>query len=397
MLTSSRSAKSSYLFVVPWPLDTLGGVTQVVENLMIQMQRHGDFLPLLMVNSWDDKCVRKQTIKGQVHYFLRIRSIVDNRRPIRNLLACSIFLPIELYLLWRFLKDHQVHVVNLHYCGLYALNIGILKALKLFRGKLILSFHGRYLFTSEDNKRISKRLWSLLLRSADRIVTCSEALKKEVAEIDRRSATKIVAINNGVDLAFIADERDPTYRLNKTLVGRKLILNVATFEHNKGQDILLRAFAGLAKLYKDVDLILIGRAGESLHALRSQVHDFGLEDRVRLYEGVPHNQIAAFYEMTTIFVLPSRYEPFGIVILEAGAFGIPVIASNVGGICEILTHDCTGRLCKSEDVESLIRELTYLLNHPEERERLGNNLKNHVSDNFSWTRAYRKYVDCVSG
>jgi glycosyltransferase involved in cell wall biosynthesis len=54
-----------------------------------------------------------------------------------------------------------------------------------------------------------------------------------------------------------------------------------------------------------------------------------------------------------IFVLPSRYEPFGIVLLEAGSFGVPVIASRVGGIGEIISHNSTGRLCESEDVGSL--------------------------------------------
>ena len=233
------------------------------------------------------------------------------------------------------------------------------------------------------------------MRSADSIVTCSESLKNDLILFDKRCLDRIVVIHNGIDISFLEQERDRSYRFDPALEGREIILNVATFQHIKGQDVLVRAFVEVAKVFENVHLVMIGRPGEALEQLRILIRSFGLEHRVWLYEGLPHDKIAAFLEKTVVFALPSRYESFGIVILEAGVFGVPVVATSVGGVSEILSHDQTGKLCEPEDSECLARELAYLLERPEERKRLGNNLRKHVMENFSWRQAYRKYVECV--
>ena len=389
-------SKPGYLFVVPWALDALGGVSQVVENLILQMEHADIYNPILMVNSWDDVTIRKEKIKNIDHFFLRIRNIYDNKRRVRNLLAYLIFFFSEFYNLHRFLKIQQVAVVNIHYCGLYALNFSMLKALGLFKGKLVLSFHGKYHFSSPDNGAVAKLLWKLLLRTSDIVVSCSESLKKEVATIDEKSIKKNVAIHNGIDTSFLENGRDKRYHLDKKLERRKYVLNVAAFDHRKGQDILLKAFAKIESLFPEIDLVMVGTPDAAFHPLKNLVQELNLEHRVWLYEGVPHSRMAAFYENATIFALPSRIEPFGIVILEAGIFGLPVVASRVGGIPEIVSHNQTAKLCESENSDNLANELKDLLESSDERRRLGRNLKTHVMDNFSWNRAYQKYIECIN-
>ena len=389
-------SKPGYLFIVPWSLDYIGGVSQVVENLILQMENDNVYTPILMINSWDDVSVRKEKIKNINHFFFRIRGVYNNKRPIRNLLGFFIFFFSGFYTLHKFLKVHNISVINVHYFGLNALTFSLLKVLRLFKGKLLLSFHGKYHFISPENGVVAKQLWKLLLRTSDSAVTCSEALKKEVATIDEKSIEKIVAIHNGIDTAFLENERNESWFLDKKLEGRKFILNVAAFDHRKGQDILLKAFVKIESLFPEVDLVMVGSPEVALNPLKNLVQDLDLEHRVLLYEGVPHNQIAAFYENATIFALPSRIEPFGIVILEAGIFGLPVVASRVGGIPEIVCHKQTAMLCESEDYDGLAQKLIYLLERSDERERLGKNLKAHVLENFSWDRAYRKYIECLT-
>lgn len=389
------AARESYLFMLPWSLAYFGGVNQVVVNLMHQMKRHGRYKPLLMVNSWGDTKIRRQKIKGCIHHFFRLRSPWNNRRPLINLLVFCASYGWNILHLRRFIRANKVAVINIHYCGLYALNISIAKKLRLFRGRFILSFHGTDLLAARQTRGLEKRLWKILLRSADTIVTCSESLKNDLILFDKRCLDRIVVIHNGIDISFLEQERDRSYRFDPALEGREIILNVATFQHIKGQDVLVRAFVEVAKVFENVHLVMIGRPGEALEQLRILIRSFGLEHRVWLYEGLPHDKIAAFLEKTVVFALPSRYESFGIVILEAGVFGVPVVATSVGGVSEILSHDQTGKLCEPEDSECLARELAYLLERPEERKRLGNNLRKHVMENFSWRQAYRKYVECV--
>lgn len=394
-MSLSAKVKAAYLFVLPWSLDSIGGINQVVENLMNQLERHGDYIPLLMVNSWKDTKVRRRKIKGCIHHFFRLRSPWNNRRPLINLLVFCASLGWNLLNLIRFIRTNKIDVINVHFCGLYALNISIAKKLRLFRGEFILSFHGRDLLAARQTRGLEKRLWKILLRSADTIVTCSESLKNDLILFDAHCLDRVVVIHNGIDISFLEQERDRSYRFDPALEGGELILNVATFQHIKGQDVLVKAFANVAKLFPNVHLVIIGRPGEALEQLRILIRSFGLAHCVRLYEGMPHDIISAFLEKATIFALPSRYESFGIVILEAGAFGVPVVATSVGGVSEILSHDQTGKLCEPEDSECLARELAYLLKRPEERERLGNNLRKHVLENFSWEHAYQKYVECV--
>jgi glycosyltransferase involved in cell wall biosynthesis len=98
-----------------------------------------------------------------------------------------------------------------------------------------------------------------------------------------------------------------------------------------------------------------------------------------------------------LFVLPSRAEPFGIALLEAGAFGVPIVASNVGGVPEFITHDWNGRLVDPDDAGALAREIAALLQNESDRKRLAANLKRDVTEKLTWERAYRQYRRLLDG
>ena len=388
---------NSYLFVLPWTLECDGGVNQVVENLMNFMERHGDYRPLLMVNSWSDTSIRQQEIKGRHHFFFRLRSLYDAKIPLRNLIAFIIYLPFALLKINKFINSEHVAAINFHFCDLSAFNVSILKILGLFRGKLILSFHGADVIAAIKTKGLEKILYKILLKSADLIVTCSEQLKTEMISLNHKCSNHVMCIHNGIDVGLLANARCSNSIIDSKLRQRGYILNVATYEFKKGQDVLINAFFKISNLFPNIDMVIIGRPAESSHTLKVLIDSLALGHRVWLYENVPHDKILAFFQKAMIFALPSRYEPFGIVILEAGLFSIPVVATKVGGIPEILTHGQTGRLCDADDVEGLAGELTYLLENPDERAKIGQNLHQHVAESFTWEQAYLKYMKCVRG
>ena len=388
-------SKKSYLFILPWSLEFVGGVNQVVRNLIHQMKQDSRYNPILMVNSWEDITLRKKNINGYDHNFFQLRNPWNSNRPLINFIAfCGNTILYSRQIL-DFIKKNKIAVINFHYCSLSALNISVLKILRLFQGKLILSFHGKDILAANRAKGIERLLWKIMMHSADEIVTCSESLKDDLIRFHESSHKKIWRIPNGIDISQIEKTRDKNYQLDPALKVKQFVLNIGTYEYIKGQDVLLKAFKSISNDFKDLHLVLIGRPGNALKNLKSLIVSLGLTHRVWLFENLPHSKISVFLEKATVFVLPSRYETFGIVILEAGVYNVPVIASNVGGIREIITHDKTGKLCEPEKVECLTSELIYLLNRPDERMRLGKNIRQHVLSNYSWKKAYQKYIDCI--
>jgi glycogen(starch) synthase len=245
------------------------------------------------------------------------------------------------------------------------------------------------------SKGVNKALWRALLKSVDAVVTCSHSLKDEVARFLADCKTTIVTVHNGIDPKIVAEEKKEKFVLPPQLANGRFILNIGTFEHKKGQDILLAAFELVADKFPDVMLVLIGSSGETGESIRKTVCGMKSGQRVRMYENVPRNRIWTFLQGATILAMPSRREPFGIAILEAGLLRKPVVAARVGGIPEIITANETGRLVETEDAKALADEITYLLEHPEERQRLGAALAERVEQDFTWTRAYESYMKLV--
>lgn len=171
------------------------------------------------------------------------------------------------------------------------------------------------------------------------------------------------------------------------------LLSVGTFEHKKGQDVLLEAFHRLARLHPDLHLLLVGRSTAYLPVLRDLVVRHGLEDRVHFHPDIPHEDIARFFAHARAFCLPSRSEPFGIVVLEAGVFGLPVVASAVGGVTEILRPGVDGTLVPPDDPEALFLALHETLKPGDAVHRQAASLKARVLRDFTWRSAFARYLE----
>jgi starch synthase len=258
---------------------------------------------------------------------------------------------------------------------------------------LLLSFHGMDIVQAIATKGLHRWLWRLVLLSADVVVACSNALSNQIASFEPRIRTKIATIHNGVDIDSIVSARDLTYELDEKLRQRPFILSVASFERKKGLDVLIRAFASLRPSMPRLALVLVGAEREASEELRALVGELSLSESVFFFGDVAHSRLHAFYSTATLFCLPSRVEPFGIVLLEAGVFGRAVVATAVGGIPEIITNGVTGRLVPPEDEAMLAKELRDLLSNPDERLRLGQSLRVDVAERFTWSRALRSYLE----
>lgn len=157
--------------------------------------------------------------------------------------------------------------------------------------------------------------------------------------------------------------------------------------HRYGQDVLLKAFAELLQrptlAHLDLHLVL-GGDGPHRQQMIELVESLRLHGKITLSGKLPHESVPEFLNSLDIFVVPSRTESFGVAALEASACGVPVVASRVGGLREVVQENVTGVFFESESVLGLADALESLILDVKKREELGLAGRDFVFKNYSW-------------
>jgi len=188
--------------------------------------------------------------------------------------------------------------------------------------------------------------------------------------------------------AAVVDDGQPIRR--QSLAGSEpaTILFVGRLVERKGVAVLIRAVAEV-RSQRPIRLRIVG-AGESELNLRAEVREHGLEDSVSFAGQVSTSELVKEYEASDIFVLPAvrdskgDTEGLGVVLLEAMRFERPVIASDIGGIPDIVTHGVTGLLCTPGDSHDLAASITQLVDSPDLARNLGREGRRSAAEQFGW-------------
>ena len=161
-------------------------------------------------------------------------------------------------------------------------------------------------------------------------------------------------------------------RRELSLKGRKMVLFVGRIEPIKGIDVLLRAVAAMDDL-DGVEVVVVGGNEDNveLERLKAAASELGIRDAITFQPTVSQNRLALYYNAADVCVVPSFYETFGLVALEAMACGTPVIAARVGGLESTVTDGETGYLVPWHCPEPYAERLETLLANDHLRERLG--------------------------
>lgn len=221
--------------------------------------------------------------------------------------------------------------------------------------------------TSVQGRGLFARLSLAATRRASLVVVVSKALEARVrAELRLPGSVPIVVINMGVDRSVFMPAAGEGARLE---LGWSQDEKVALFAGNlierKGVDVLVAAFARLHADGTCSRLVLAG-AGPLRQLLGVQATALGVSDVVQFAGPVDAGSLAHLMAAADVFVLPSRSEPLGVVLLEAMACGTPVVASRVGGIPEIVGDGC-GALVEPDDDAALAEGIATVLSHGKER------------------------------
>ena len=197
---------------------------------------------------------------------------------------------------------------------------------------------------------------------------------------------KTCTVYNGVDYStFPAINTDNHTKIN----GKVNVLFVGRLDKPKNPLQLLETARRLRSTHPNVHFCLVGD-GEYMEQCRNFISNNHLEDYVSL-EGWRTN-VYDYYQRSDIFAVPSIYEAFGIMFLEAGYYKLPVCSTTAEGIPEVVINNTTGLLCEPNDVDAFTNNLALLIDDTKLRKQMGNSGHIHVIKNFDSSRMVDKYL-----
>ncbi|MBI5747963.1 MAG: glycosyltransferase family 4 protein [Nitrospinae bacterium] len=199
---------------------------------------------------------------------------------------------------------------------------------------------------------INRKLITWTLKNADSVVSLSAAMKNEIINLGIPQ-DKIMVVPNGVDEAlFYPADKLSSRKKTGLPMEKRIILYVGRLSSEKGVNHLIDAVPRIRDKEPDILLVIIGTGG-LLNKLMSQTKDLGIEGNVLFLGERLHSDIPVYINASELLLLPSLCEGCPNVVLEALACGTPVIASNVGGVPEIITSEDLGMLVYPADPDAL--------------------------------------------
>jgi len=280
------------------------------------------------------------------------------------------------------IETEQVDVLHLHMVR--ATIVGGLASLMPHRAKVVVSKHYRYAMLSSALPRLLDRF---LTNRADAVAAVSHSVEDDVTR-HGLAESKARVIHNGIDLQSF-DRRSAEERERTSYNGPgPLLACLASLHRLKGQEYLLRAMPEILRSYPTATLLIVGEGAERAR-LQELVESLGLGDAVMMPGFDPN--IPALLPQIDLCVHPAVDEAFGLVLLEAMAARKAVVATNVGGVGEIVADGETGLLVPPRDPHAIARAVCTLLGDAQRRARMGNAGRRRVEGDFTIHNAVRSY------
>ena len=257
----------------------------------------------------------------------------------------------------------------------------------LFRIPLLATIHstehGRRKGIHSEYQRMIHQTELWLASEAWRVICCSAYMAEQVSRLFHVPLTRIDTIPNGVNAAQYAKVPPaPTFKLQYANRNEKLVLYVGRLVYEKGVSVLVDA-VNLVREKSNAKFVIVGD-GYMRDRLVDQARRVGAMNKMFFTGFLDEASVKKLYRVADVFVIPSLYEPFGIVALEGMASGVPLVASGVGGLAEIITHDETGVLVYPDNPESLAWGINRVLTDPGYAQWLRENALEHVTTAYNW-------------
>ena len=325
---------------------------------------------------------------------------------------------VSLSLLWSLLREPGIDLLHAHTGKRLG---GIVRTAARQRGiPYVITLHGGYFDIPEGQMQqmlapIRKTIeWGKPLGAllGSRRVLQDAAAVLCVGDNEYRAAQaalpgqRIELMPNGVDSEYFASGDDQRFREHYGIpAARRIILCVSRIDYQKNQLALVEALPSILQRHPNTQLVLIGPVTIDAYQRKilQRIDQLGVQAHVSLIPGLAADDplLRGAYHAAEIFCLPSLHEPFGIVVLEAWAAGLPVVAARIGGIPSFTTHGEDVLHADPHDWQSLAQQLLDIMGNTQLASRLANNGRKLAQRKYDWRVVSRQlatlYQDLAAG
>lgn len=359
----------------------LGGVGRVAYNLALQMSKRGHEI-FVFASSEDSKNSVEKYNDITIYRYGKNFTIGQA--------------PISMDLLYKpLLSGLDLDIVHTHMGNLPAPLTGYWYA-KMKKKPLVISYHGDSIGGFGGMIRRSgvylfnKYFCDKLLSGANIIIALSEQNLNE-SNFLKKYYKKIKIVTNGIDLKDfdILYSKEQCKKKLELPFDKIVILYVGNLTFRKGPQELIKAMKIVLEKVNNAYLILVGE-GALKKNLIDYTKELGLENQIRFAGYVTEFDKKMYYRSSDMFVLPSLSESFGLVLLEASAFGLPLIVSDLASFEAVVENRYNGLRTKICDPKDLSDKIIYLITDDRAREEMGKNARTRVENpSFSWENIAR--------
>lgn len=318
-------------------------------------------------------------------YNVNVWCITRGGRIAKELLAAGInvrilgidsyYNPLNILRLARYFKRLNPDIVHSH--TYFSNTIGRIAGKLAQVSVIITHVHNTYHNYSKRNHLIER----VLSVNTDKIICCSKAVRNYVLKTEKIEARKTIVINNGIDLRLFHEQGSGSTLRKSLKMGDNVpvVITVASLTEKKGHRYLLKALKIIKGKCNSLKALIVGD-GPLRHELRNIAGEYGLQDSV-IFTG-QREDIRELLEISDLFVLPSLQEGLPLAVIEAMSTGLPVIATAVGGVPDVIDDGKTGILVPFGNLEALSNAVLTLLADPKKKERIGRCGQRAAIDNF---------------
>jgi glycogen synthase len=232
-------------------------------------------------------------------------------------------------------------------------------------------------------------------RRADQVVVCSHYMRDHVADVFGVDEPRITVIPNGIDPSELQPAADlDSLRARFAAPDERLVLLVGRLVYEKGFQLALDALPGVIRRVGGVRFLVAG-SGPHEDELKAQATRLGLDEHGTFLGWIGDDVLHSLYAISDLCVVPSLYEPFGLVALEAMASGCPCIVADTGGLREVVPREA-GLRFRARSARSLGHWVGRVLTDDELRDRLVTEASEHVL-RFDWGDVARRTLEVYDG